>query len=52
MGHVSILLDKMRLDEMGLDEMGINREPCIDHSALTSDSLFCRSGKGSWALCR
>ena len=25
MGHVSILLDKMRLDEMGLDEMGINR---------------------------
>ena len=24
MGHVSILLDKMRLDEMGLDEMGIN----------------------------
>ena len=26
MGHVSILLDEMRLDEMGLDEMGINRD--------------------------
>ena len=25
MGHVSILLDKMRLDEMGTDEIGINR---------------------------
>ena len=24
MGHVSILLDKMRLDEMGLDEMGLD----------------------------
>ena len=24
MGHVSILLNKLRLDEMGLDEMGIN----------------------------
>ena len=23
-GHVYILLDKMRLDKMGLDEMGIN----------------------------
>ena len=25
MGHVSILLDIMRLDEMGLDEMGMNK---------------------------
>ena len=25
MGHVSILLDKMRLDDMRLDEIGINQ---------------------------
>ena len=24
MGHVSFLLDKMRLDEVGLDEMGLD----------------------------
>ena len=33
MGHVSILLDKMRLDEMGLDEMGLD-EMGINHGIV------------------
>ena len=49
MGHVSILLDKMRLDKMGLDEMGINQENECCEKALTKQKptakpLWLRSG--------